>query len=338
MKMIRKLLFPIVPIYWLVTWFRNKLYDWGLKKSESYDFPVIAVGNISVGGTGKTPMIEYLIELLKDDYELATLSRGYGRVTKGFVVADKNATSLDLGDEPMQFYQKYTAITVAVDGNRRRGIRNLRKLNSNPEVILLDDAYQHRRVKAGFYILLTSYYNLYSKDIVLPTGDLREPRSGANRADVIVVTKCPENLTQAQKESIAEELMPEKTKQLFFSTISYSDYLYSAGHTMKLESLKNSRFALLTGIANPKPMLDYYTSKGLQFEHLNYPDHHNFSDKEITSLKEKNLIVTTEKDYMRLKDSIPETKLWYHPIKTKFIGDQQLFDSLINNAIKKQDS
>ena len=179
MKFIRIILFPIVPIYYLVTWLRNKLYDTGIKSSKSYDFPVICVGNLSTGGTGKTPMIEYLIRLLKDEKSLATLSRGYKRKTEGFVLADENANANTIGDEPFQFYTKFNAIAVAVDSDRQNGIAQLRKLKIQPEVILLDDAYQHRKVKAGFNILLTAYNNLYYKDMVLPTGNLREPRSGA---------------------------------------------------------------------------------------------------------------------------------------------------------------
>ena len=338
MKLIRKLLFPIVPIYWLITWLRNKLYDLGIKKSVSYNFPLIAVGNISVGGTGKTPMVEYLIRMLKPKYNLGTLSRGYGRKSKGFVLANQTSTSLDLGDEPMQFHIKYPGINVAVDGDRRRGLAKLLELHNPPDVVLLDDAFQHRKVKAGFYILLTSYQNLYSKDIVLPTGNLREPRSGAKRADIIVVTKCPQNLTNEEKQRIRQELSPNNGQQLFFATIAYSEYLYSGNMKQGLDFLKDQNFTLLTGIANPQPFIDYYRSLELSFEHLNYPDHYNFTDKDIRLLKEKDLVVTTEKDYMRLKDHLPEEILWYHPIKMQFLDDHEGFKSLIFDYIKKQDS
>ena len=338
MKLIRKLLFPIVPIYWLITWLRNKLYDLGIKKSVSYNFPLIAVGNISVGGTGKTPMVEYLIRMLKPKYNLGTLSRGYGRKSKGFVLANQTSTSLDLGDEPMQFHIKYPGINVAVDGDRRRGLAKLLELHNPPDVVLLDDAFQHRKVKAGFYILLTSYQNLYSKDAVLPTGNLREPRSGAKRADIIVVTKCPQNLPNEEKRRIRQELSPNNGQQLFFAAIAYSEYLYSGNMKQGLDFLKDQNFTLLTGIANPQPFIDYYRSLELSFEHLNYPDHYNFTDKDIRLLKEKDLVVTTEKDYMRLKDHLPEEILWYHPIKMQFLDDHEGFKSLIFDYIKKQDS
>ena len=189
MKLFRKILLPLVPIYYFVTWLRNKLYDLGIKKSISYNFPLICVGNLSVGGTGKTPMIEYLINLLKDDYKLATLSRGYKRKTKGFQLANEDSNAGSIGDEPFQFYSKFkNSIAIAVDSNRQNGIENLQ--NSDPDVILLDDAFQHRKVQAGFNILLTTYAKPYYKDMVLPTGDLREPKNGSARAHFIVVTKC----------------------------------------------------------------------------------------------------------------------------------------------------
>ena len=176
MKILRYILFPVVPIYYVVTWLRDKLYDLGIKSSKSYDFPVICVGNLSVGGTGKTPMIEYLIRLLHNDYKIATLSRGYKRNTRGFVVADATSDASSIGDEPFQFYKKFNDIIVSVDADRQNGIARLRDLQPQPNVILLDDAFQHRKVKAGFNILLTSYGNLFTDDWLLPTGNLREPK------------------------------------------------------------------------------------------------------------------------------------------------------------------
>ena len=228
MKFIRFILFPIVPIYYLVTWLRNKFYDTGIMSSKSYNIPVICVGNLSTGGTGKTPMIEYLIRLLKDEKPLATLSRGYKRKTKGFVLADENATADSIGDEPFQFFRKFEHIQVAVDGDRQNGIKQLITSENKPKVILLDDAYQHRKVKAGFNILLTAYNNLYFEDIVLPTGNLREPRSGAKRADIIVVTKCNKDLADTEKSAIANKLKLNKNQKLFFSYIDYAKKVISS--------------------------------------------------------------------------------------------------------------
>lgn len=331
MKIIRIILFPIVPIYYFVTWFRNKLYDLGIMSSKSYDFPVICVGNLSTGGTGKTPMIEYLIRLLQYDKSIATLSRGYKRKTEGFVLADKNANADTIGDEPFQFYNKFDDITVAVDGDRQNGISQLRGLNPKPEVILLDDAYQHRKVNAGFNILLTAYNNLYYKDFVLPTGNLREPRSGAERADLIVVTKCKTNISEAEKNEIISKLKLENHQKLFFSYVEYADTVISSFNSLELESLP--KFTLVTGIANAKPLVDFLANKGLKFDHLEYSDHYNFKSSDIDALVSKSLIITTEKDYVRLSvnESLKD-KLYYLPIQIK-IDKSEIFDATIKSFI-----
>ena len=315
MKFLRYILFPIIPIYYIVTWTRNKLYDLGWKKGKSYSFPIICVGNLSVGGTGKSPMIEYLVRLLKTDYKVATLSRGYKRKTLGFKLADLNDSAKTIGDEPFQFYNKFGSdVLVAVDANRQHGIENLRNLTNKPDIILLDDAFQHRKVQAGFNILLTAYNDLYCNDFVLPTGNLREPKNGAKRADIIVVTKCPENISIQQKEQIKIELQPEANQLVVFSSIIYSKEVFLAEKSLKLTQLKS--FTLVTGIANPKPLLEYLQGLNLEFEHISFKDHHSFSEKEIAELAVLDCILTTEKDYMRLKDEIVlKNNLFYLPIE-----------------------
>tara|TARA_R110002050_G_scaffold104052_6_gene213300 strand:+ start:6051 stop:7055 length:1005 start_codon:yes stop_codon:yes gene_type:complete len=328
MKLIRKICFPVMPIYYAITSLRNTLYDLGLKKSTSYHFPVICVGNLSVGGTGKTPMIEYLIELLKDDYKVATLSRGYKRKTKGFQLANEFSNAESLGDEPFQFYNKFReAILVAVDSNRRNGIETLQKQHHTPEVILLDDAFQHRKVKAGFNILLTTYAKPYFKDVVLPSGNLREPRSGAKRANIIIVTKCPKGLLENEKHSIVKQINPMEHQHVFFSSIDYANEVVSLDSSIKIEDLTN--FTLVTGIANSKPLVDFLNDKNLKFEHLNFKDHYEFSQQDIAALNKKTSIVTTEKDFMRLKqyDSL-KAKLFYLPITT-VIDNSRAFNTLI---------
>ncbi|MBQ4820489.1 tetraacyldisaccharide 4'-kinase [Aquimarina sp. MMG016] len=337
MNFIRKILFPIVPIYFLVTWLRNKMYDLGIKKSVSYDFPVIAVGNLSVGGTGKSPMVEYLIRSLKDKVQLATLSRGYKRETKGFQVVNTSSKAIEVGDEPLQFKTKFNEVIVAVDADRRNGIASLRSLNPQPEVIILDDAYQHRKVKAGFYILLTTYNDLYCNDIVLPTGNLRESRKGANRANIVIVTKCPKDISSEEKIAIGKRLKLANNQTLFFSFIDYRSDIMNADEVMHIESLKEKTFTLITGIANPKPLVDYYTSLGLKFDHIAFPDHHNFTDKELDDLKTKEFIITTEKDYVRLMSHLPKQILWYQPIQAQFIENHEVFDKMIFSYIKKRD-
>ena len=206
MSFIRKIVFPISIIYGIVTNIRNRMFDTGLLKSTRFELPVIAVGNLNVGGTGKTPQIEYLIRLLKASNKIAVLSRGYKRKTSGFVLADETSDAKQIGDEPFQYYQKFKDIKVAVDEKRVHGIEQLLTTNNPPEIVLLDDAYQHRKVNAGFYILLTSYEKLYANDYLLPTGNLRESKSGAKRAQVVIVTKCPENLSEQEQQKISKKL------------------------------------------------------------------------------------------------------------------------------------
>ncbi|GAA3624457.1 tetraacyldisaccharide 4'-kinase [Flavivirga jejuensis] len=333
MIFLRYILFPIVPFYYLVTWLRNKLYDLEIKKSISYHIPVICVGNLSVGGTGKTPMIEYLIGLLKEDYLVATLSRGYKRKTEGFQLADNDATAKSIGDEPFQFYNKFKKeILVAVDADRNNGIKQLQLIDGKPEIILLDDAFQHRKVKAGFNILLTTYSKPYFKDIVLPTGNLREPRNGSKRANVIVVTKCPKNISDAEKNSILQQINPEANQHVFFSSISYLDHVISSNTNRSIEGLED--FTLVTGIANAAPLVHFLNEKALKFEHLNFKDHHEFSKQDILELNKKELIVTTEKDFMRLKqyESLRD-KLFYLPISIT-INDEVKINKLIKSFLK----
>ncbi|APY07886.1 tetraacyldisaccharide 4'-kinase [Winogradskyella sp. J14-2] len=331
MKFLRIILFPVVPIYYLVTWLRNWLYDKGVKSSKSYDIPIICVGNLSTGGTGKTPMIEYLIRLLKDEKSVATLSRGYKRITEGYELADQGATADTIGDEPFQFFRKFKDIKVAVDGNRQNGIAQLLLLEDKPEVILLDDAYQHRKVKAGFNILLTAYYNLYSNDIVLPTGNLREPRSGAKRADIIVVTKCPSDISESEKHKISNRLGIKPHQQLVFSSISYAERVISAHSKMTLQSLPE--FTLVTGIANATPLVEFLKTKGLNFDHLEFPDHYSFRINDIEELAKKELIITTEKDFVRLVDNESlVAKLFYLPIELT-IDKKDAFDTSIKTFV-----
>ncbi|WP_311195889.1 tetraacyldisaccharide 4'-kinase [Antarcticibacterium sp. 1MA-6-2] len=224
MSILRKFLLPFSLLYGLVIRLRNWFYDKKILSSFSYSTPVIVVGNLSVGGTGKSPMIEYLLNLLLPQYKIATLSRGYGRKTKGYIELHGKEAAETVGDEPLQFKTKFPEAVVAVDENRKQGIERIVS-EYQPEVILLDDAFQHRKIQAGFNILLTSFDNIYSEDRMLPTGNLREPKSGAVRADVIVVTKSPENLSLHDQEKIGKKLKIKTHQQLFFSYIEYSDYL-----------------------------------------------------------------------------------------------------------------
>ncbi len=332
MKLLRKIFFPFVPIYYLVTSSRNKLFDLNVLKSKSYNLPVICVGNLSVGGTGKSPMIEYLVRLLQDKNTLATLSRGYKRNTSGFKLADDTTKVDEIGDEPFQFHQKFKEILVAVDEYRQHGIEKLLKLKDAPDVILLDDAYQHRKVKAGLNILLTTYSNLYIDDYVLPTGNLREPRSGAKRANIVVVTKCPSDLDENDKSRIKSKLKLNDNQSLFFSSIAYEDSIVNDGETPTVSELKGKNFTLVTGIANAQPLVEYLKSNDLNFEHLNYKDHYNFTDEDLEILNKRRLVITTEKDFVRLNNQFDNAKLFYLPIKVK-IDNADEFNKLVKQFV-----
>lgn len=329
----RKILFPLSLLYGGITQLRNKLYNKNIIKSYHFDLPIICVGNLSVGGTGKSPMIEYLVSLLKEDMKLATLSRGYKRATTGFYLLKGNENAADVGDEPLQFKTKFPEIKVAVDEKRVRGIQQLLQLNPPPEVILLDDAFQHRKVAAGLNILLTSHQNLYYDDQMLPSGNLREPKSGAKRAQIIVVTKCPANIENIEKNKISKKLKLTEGQELYFSTIGYSERIFNTTSSEVLNFLKNKKFILVTGIANPQPLVQFLTEKQFEFEHLKYPDHHNFTHSEIEHIEQHLIILTTEKDFMRLKSSISTAQLFYIPIKMAFLEGKKQFDHSIKNYL-----
>jgi len=332
MILLRKLLFPFAILYGFITSLRNFLYDKGIFKSYSFGLPVIAVGNLSVGGTGKTPQIEYLIRLLSANFKVATLSRGYKRKSKGFVLADKNSDAEVLGDEPFQYYRKFPDVLVAVDADRKNGIEQLQEQIPGPEIILLDDAFQHRRVKAGFYILLTAYDDLFCDDFMLPTGNLRESRTGVKRADVIIVTKCPPDISETERQKIKQ-----KTGQgvpVFFSFVDYDDKVYNGNGNLPVSEIKLRPKILLAGIARPKPFFDYLRSD--TDEMLEFQDHHSFTEKEIEDIKNRangKIIITTEKDFVRLKAKILEDQLYYLPIKSQLTEDQYAFDQMILNYV-----
>lgn len=332
MNLLRKLLFPFAILYGFITSLRNYLYDKGILKSYSYDIPVIAVGNLSVGGTGKTPQIEYLIRLLSPNYKVATLSRGYKRKSEGFILADFSSNVEILGDEPYQYYKKFPEIQVAVDADRKNGIEQLMNQKSRPEIILLDDAFQHRKVKAGFYILLTAYDDLFCDDFMLPTGSLRESKNGARRANLIIVTKCPPTISLLEQETIKKKIGFDLP--VFFSCIDYDEKIYNENNSLAVSEIKSKEKVLLAGIANPKPFFDYLQTD--KDEVMTFSDHHNFSESDILNIKSQaidKIIVTTEKDFVRLDAKILRKQLFYLPIKSKFLSNKESFDTIILNYV-----
>ena len=315
----RFLLLPFAILYGLGVRLRHFLYDRGWLSSKRYPFPILCVGNLAVGGTGKTPMVEYLVRLLGQE-QVAILSRGYRRKTRGFILADDSATAMTLGDEPYQYHRKFPRATVTVCESRQEGIERLLE-NPHFKYIILDDAFQHRKVQAGTNLLLTSYDKLYTQDFLLPVGSLRDIRSRARKAQIIIVTKCPE-LTQAEQEKIIQQLKPLPSQKVYFTSIAYSDRVYSHEDSQALKDFIATPFTLVTGIANPTPLVDFLEKQGASFEHLAYSDHHHFSNRELELLRQKGRILTTEKDYVRLEGALPT--LYYLPIETQFLNDQRL--------------
>ncbi|MDJ0645485.1 MAG: tetraacyldisaccharide 4'-kinase [Flavobacteriaceae bacterium] len=342
MSLLRKILYPFSLLYGEVTAARNKLYDKGVLKSTRFDIPVIVVGNLSVGGTGKSPQIEYLIRLLKDTHKVAVLSRGYKRTSKGFIAADENASAESIGDEPMQFYTKFRdQVIVAVDADRVNGITQLQE-RFNPDIILLDDAYQHRKVEPGFTILLTPYDRLYVDDMMLPTGELREKVEGADRAQVIIVTKCPESLTEEAQFEITKKLNVELHQTVFFTKIAYSNDVIGKKDQIPVNDLRHYEILLVTGIAKTRPLTDFLSEQKIDFEHLAFKDHHNFTEKDFSKIEtqfselksDQRLILTTEKDYVRAFTARED--VYYLPIKTEFLEHRSDFDTLIKKSIIKE--
>ncbi len=342
MNILRKILYPFSLLYGEIVDIRNKAFENGLINSATFDIPTIVVGNLNVGGTGKSPQIEYLIRLFHHDYRIAVLSRGYKRKSTGFQLADKNSTAEQIGDEPLQFYRKFKDIIVTVDANRVRGIQQIKKISPPVDLILLDDAFQHRRVNAGFYILLTAYDNLYLDDMMLPTGELREKKKGAQRANIIIVSKCPKELAEEDQIRIVKKLNPKLNQTVFFSSIDYHNSVINQNNEISIEKLQEYEVLLVTGIANATPLVNYLESKKIQYRHLKYSDHHRFSigDKERIFEEFKwieskiKIILTTEKDYVRTF-SEEDDQVYYLPIKTKFLDSENDFNKLIYNYVQE---
>lgn len=323
LKVIRLLLWPLSLLFAVVVYFRNQLFDWGIFPSKSFDKPVIAVGNLAVGGSGKTPTVEYLLRLL-DGYKVAVLSRGYGRKSKGFLLADENSDAQSIGDEPLQYYRKFPQVTVAVCEDRVEGIA---RLLPKHDLILLDDAYQHRWVKPGFNLLLFDWPRLIRRQWLLPSGDLREPYSGVKRAQAIWITKAPANLTDDERKKALGKLNLTKQQDLFFTQIQYlaPRALYGEG---QISLTADVEVFLLSGIANPQPLLQYLSSLNIKYHHFDFPDHYAFKLADIkqlknafeTSIVRQKIILTTEKDAQRLfgdefKELLLNLPIYYLPIQ-----------------------
>lgn len=345
LKSFRVLLLPFAIVYgWLVT-LRNWLYTQQYLKSVQFNKPMICIGNLSLGGTGKSPMVEYLLSILSDDYKVATLSRGYKRKTEGYALANQLTSALEIGDEPMQFHIKYPHVSVAVGERRIEAIPQLIQDVPDLEVIILDDAFQHREIVANFNILLTEYDNLYCDDFFIPTGDLRDERKSAKRANIIIVTKCDPNLSIIEKEEIIEKLNPEPHQHIFFTSIAYDTPYHIYNPSDQWVLTMRDEVLLVCGIANPLPLKNYIHENTHTYYQLSYSDHHIFSIEDLNEMKEKfnqinsksKLILTTEKDAVRLvkyTEELNDIPLYVLPIKPQFLfGEQGKFDSLVKNNV-----
>lgn len=346
-------LYPLSLIYGLITDIRNLFYDRGLFKSEKFKIPIICVGNITIGGTGKTPHTEYLISLLKSDFNVAVLSRGYKRKSSGFIVANPSSTVSDIGDEPLQIKRKFPDILVAVDPDRVNGVKKILELKTQTDVIILDDGFQHRSLIPGFSILLSDFNRPMPGDNLIPYGSLRESIKNLKRADLIIITKAPADLTSAIKEQIIDELN-RPVQQIFFTTITYKKPLPVFGEIQEKTNFElipspDTGILLVTGIANPTPLADNLSKNFNEVIHISFPDHHDFNENDIMSVSSafKNLrspikyIITTEKDAMRFKEFTKfaqefKKAFYYIPAGIDFLNNEKAaFNNLITDYVRK---
>jgi tetraacyldisaccharide 4'-kinase len=338
-------LYPLSLIYGLVVFIRNKLFDLGILKERRPDIHTIGVGNLAVGGAGKTPLVEYLIKLLQQhEFNLATLSRGYKRKTRGYVLANETSSAEDIGDEPLIYKTKYR-VEVAVDGNRLNGIAQLSALEKKPHIVLLDDVFQHRSVRCGLNIVVSDYSHPFFNDHLLPYGTLREQIGGLLRADIIIISKTPERTTPIELRNVLKDVKPRAHQQVFFSYLRYGD-LYSINDPLLRLDVEKELFKYhvmaLTGIANAAPMITYLKEFANEVYHFPFDDHHEYVPKELEDIqryyeqinKNYKLIITTEKDLMRLKNSTiwPIAKnmnMFVLPVEVTFKDKEEEFNNII---------
>lgn len=345
----KKILLPISFLYSIVLFLRHKLYDWGILKSKSYKLPNICVGNLNLGGTGKTPHIEYLVRLLSKEYNISVVSRGYKRSTKGYIEANINHSHHEIGDEPLQYVKKFKDIKVVVDEDRCDAMDKLLKQENPPQIVLLDDAYQHRKIKPGLNILLTDYYNLYSNDHLVPAGNLRDIKSSAKRADIIVITKSPNVITPYYMSDVENSLKPLPHQKIFYSYIDYLDFVPLNKISEEINIKETKTILLFCGIANTYSLEDYLKRKYNTISKIQFNDHHSYTEKDIDLVIKKyndligknKVIITTEKDAMRLVNSslikkFDNTPIFTLPISIKFHNNNNAdFNEEILNYVKR---
>lgn len=343
----RFLLLPISFFYHIVLTIRHKLYDWRILKSKRFEQSVVCVGNLALGGTGKTPHVEYLIDLIMEQYRVCVVSRGYGRKTKGFQLANSGCGYETIGDEPMQYVEKFSDVMVAVDENRNRAIELMNTIDLPPEVYLLDDAFQHRRTRAGFNILLTAYDKLYCDDYLVPAGTLRDIRRAARRADLIMVSKAPDHLDEQQKAEVVGKLDPLPHQKVFFSSLEYERFKAANLAAGNVDPDEADSVLLFCGIARPNPLIEELKRRYPRVETMTFPDHHPYTESDVKNIiarveklpGERKIIVTTEKDVARFINSpyicqFESLPLFTAPISIK-IDEEEKFKLEILNYVRK---
>ena len=325
-------MFPLSLLYDVVTRVRNTAFDKQWLRHSQFDVPTIVVGNLIAGGSGKTPMIAHFLHHFSDRFSLAVLSRGYKRKSSGFLIADGASSIESLGDEPFLLFQKFPKVQFAVCKNRPEGIRGLLQKSPQLDAIFLDDGFQHRQLKPSFQILLTPFETPWFRDCVLPAGNLRESARGKKRADLVVVTKCPELLSKKEREDYTNKLALDPDQKLFFTSIQYDANVYGASQ-MQLKSFIQNPFVLVTGIANAKPLTSYLDQLGAKYKHLEFGDHHSFSVSDCQNILSSGLpVLTTEKDYVRLSPFLKE--IHFLPISVRFLADEDRFKDIITHQIR----
>jgi tetraacyldisaccharide 4'-kinase len=340
MKWYNWILFPISLVYWIITSIRNIFFEIGIFKENKFNIPIIGVGNITVGGTGKTPHSQYISELLQKKFKIAILSKGYGRKTKEFKYVNINSNCNEVGDEPLQMKKNLPKEIVAVDHKRVNGVNKIMREHPSVKCIILDDAFQHRSVKIGFNILLCDYNNPIYKDHLMPVGLLRESKKGIKRADCVVISKCPENLTLEESNRIKKKL--KFTKEVFFSKVVYDKIVSLNGYkTIKKSSIK--KVLLVTGIANSSPIIEYLEKLNIQIKHIKYKDHFNYQKKDINKIIDiykreisEIIILTTEKDAQKMKvfEELSKFPVYYLKVSIDFIRNKDKFEEKILKYVK----
>ena len=337
MPLLRILLIPFSILYCFYQLIRNKLFDLNILKASEFNFPIISIGNLSVGGTGKTPLANYLITKLKSKYNITFLSRGYKRNSSGYILANEYSSVNEIGDEPYLIKQTHNDITVAVCENRVYGIQTSPQNENESNLFILDDAFQHRSLKASINIVLSKFNQPFFDDFIIPSGNLREPVSGINRANIIIISKCPIDLSEKTKNDFLNKINSNSDQKIFFSSIKYKNHVFGK-YQLSHKKISKQAVVLVTGIADSTTLENFLNEKNIIFDHLKFKDHHKYSNQDINLIKSKSKnknIITTKKDYFKILEIENLENLFYQDINIEFLfNDEKKFIKELNKYIK----